>query len=309
MRRFAVVIRWAGAEIAVSAAFVRICGARFRAVAHENPPRMVQLVETPSDEVAPKKSSDKIFEQELDEGASAIEYPIGRLAISGLAAGLELGLSLLFVAIARTQAEGIWSKPGVELLVATMSSFGFLAVILGRSELFTEQTTLAILPLLSGKKSIGQVGRLWAVVYATNLIGAALCAAFIVNVGPALNVIEEPVFGRIATVLVEHSAGVILLSAILAGWIMGLLSWLVAAARDTISQVLIIWIFTGAISLGHLHHSIFGANEVLGGVFSGHNTAAEFGHFLLWATLGNAIGGAGFVALLKYGHAGRGQDA
>jgi formate/nitrite transporter FocA (FNT family) len=90
---------------------------------------------------------------------------------------------------------------------------------------------------------------------------------------------------------------------------MGLLSWLVAASRDTISQVVLIWIFTGAISLGHLHHSIFGANEVLGGVFSGHNTVAEFGHFLLWATLGNAIGGAGFVALLKFGHAGRGQDA
>jgi formate/nitrite transporter FocA (FNT family) len=117
------------------------------------------------------------------------------------------------------------------------------------------------------------------------------------------------VFGKIATTLVQHSGGVIFASAILAGWLMGLLSWLVAAARDTISQVVLIWIFTGAISLGHLHHSIFGANEVLGGVFSGLNTAGEFGHFLVWATLGNAVGGAGFVALLKFAHAGRGEDA
>jgi formate/nitrite transporter FocA (FNT family) len=270
---------------------------------------MSRLIEVPSDEVSPKKSSDKIYSQELEEGASAIEYPAGRLALSGFAAGLELGLSLLFVGIARSMATGVWSKPAVELLVATMSSFGFIAVILGRSELFTEQTTLAIMPILSGKKSVVEVGRLWAIVYVSNLIGAALCAAFIVYVGPALEVIEKPVFGEIATTLVKHSAGVIFASAILAGWLMGLLSWLVAAARDTISQVLLIWIFTGAISLGHLHHSIFGANEVLGGVFSGHNWAGEFGHFLLWATLGNAVGGAGFVALLKFAHAGRGQDA
>jgi formate-nitrite transporter family protein len=269
---------------------------------------MAQLVETPSDEVSPKKSSGKIFAQELDEGLSAIEFPFGQLAISGFAAGLELGLSLLFIAIARTEAEGVWTKPAVELLVATMSTFGFIAVVLGRSELFTEQTTLAILPVLSGKKSIVQVGRLWAIVYVANLAGATLCAAFIVYVGPALEVVNEPVFGRIATSIVKHPAMVIFASAILAGWIMGLLSWLVAASRDTISQIVIIGMFTGAISLGHLHHSILGATEVLGGVFSGHNTAAEFGHFLLWATLGNAVGGAGFVALLKFGHAGRGED-
>jgi formate/nitrite transporter FocA (FNT family) len=270
---------------------------------------MPELAERTVEEVSPKKSSDTIYTQELEEGKSAIEYPAGRLAISGLAAGLELGLSLLFVGIARTSAEGVWAKPGVELLVATMSSFGFMAVILGRSELFTEQTTLAILPVLSGKTTLWQVGRLWGIVYVTNLLGAALCAAFIVFVGPALGVIDEPVFGHIATILVKHPAGVIFASAIVAGWLMGLLSWLVAAARDTISQVVFVWIFTGAISLGHLHHSIFGANEVLGGVFSGYNTAAEFGHFLLWATLGNAVGGAGFVSLLKFGHAGQGQNA
>src|SRR3954467_3241852 len=152
---------------------------------------MSRLPETPSDETSPKKSSDKIYSQELEEGASAIEYPAGRLALSGFAAGLELGLSLLFVGIARSMATGVWSRPAVELLVATMSSFGFIAVILGRSELFTEQTTLAILPVLSGKTSLMQVGRLWAIVYVTNLVGAALCASFIVFVGPALGVIEE----------------------------------------------------------------------------------------------------------------------
>ena len=174
------------------------------------------------------------------------------------------------------------------------------------SELFTEQTTLAILPLLSGNASVRDVARLWGIVYVANLIGAALCAAFITLIGPALAVVDSNVFAEISTSKVEHPAWVILLSGVLGGWIMGLLSWLVAAGRDTISQIVIIWIFTGTIGLAHLHHSILGTTEVLGGLFSSGSVSwGEFGHFLLWATIGNAVGGACFVAVLKFGHAQR----
>ena len=39
------------------------------------------------------------------------------------------------------------------------------------------------------------------------------------------------------------------------------------------------------------------------GVFSGQGaTLAGFGKFLLWATLGNILGGVFFVALIKLGH-------
>ena len=95
-----------------------------------------------------------------------------------------------------------------------------------------------------------------------------------------------------------------MLSGVLAGWLMGLVSWSVAAARDTISQMVIIWMLTAAIGLGHLHHSILGSAEVLGGVFSGAGTTLfDFARFQLFATIGNAVGGTCFVALLKHGHA------
>jgi formate/nitrite transporter FocA (FNT family) len=146
-------------------------------------------------------------------------------------------------------------------------------------------------------------------VYIGNLIGATLCAYLIVVIGPALHDVSPQVLAEIATRIVDHPAWVILISGVVAGWLMGLVSWLVTASRDTISQIVIIWLFTGAIGLGHLHHSILGATEVLGGVFAGEKTTwAEFGHFLLWATIGNAIGGAGFVALLKFGHARTGEE-
>jgi formate/nitrite transporter FocA (FNT family) len=96
---------------------------------------------------------------------------------------------------------------------------------------------------------------------------------------------------------------VILLSGIMAGWLMGLLSWLVAAGRDTISQIVLVWMITTAIGLAHFHHAIAGSVEVLAGVFAGEATLGDYGHFLLWTTLGNLIGGPIFVAMIKYGHA------
>ncbi len=253
-------------------------------------------------EAEPKKSSRRILRHELREAFDALERSAGRLFISGLSAGLDLGFSLFLMAIVISMAGDAAPQPWLKLLTAAMYSFGFIIVILGRSELFTEQTTLAVLPLLSGRTTPWKVARLWGLVYTSNLLGIAAAAFFITQIGPELGVIDKRVFGEIAHRVVDHPGWLILCSAGLAGWLMGLLSWLVAAGRDTISQIAIVWMITTAIGLGHLHHVVLGTAEVLGGVFSNSGvTWHDFARFLLWTTLGNAIGGPVFVALLRYG--------
>jgi formate/nitrite transporter FocA (FNT family) len=233
-----------------------------------------------------------------------IQRPTAGLFISGLSAGLDVGFSLLLMAVMYTMTAGVFAEPVVNILVANMYSVGFIFVILGRSELFTEHTTLAFLPVLNGRASLGALSRLWVTIYTSNLIGAAIFAFLATIIGPALDVIDPMAFEALARPLVEHPWWIILLSGVLAGWMMGLLSWLITASRDTVSQVLLVWLITTGIGLAHLHHSIVGTVEVLAAVFATQGvTLAEFGHFLLWATLGNAIGGLVFVALIKYGHA------
>ena len=109
-------------------------------------------------------------------------------------------------------------------------------------------------------------------------------------------------FGEIAQSLVKHPAWVILLSGVLAGWLMGLLSWLVAASRETVSQIIIIMLITGTIGLAHLHHAIAGSIEVLTGLMAGQGISlADYLNFLLWTTIGNSLGGVFFVGVVKYG--------
>lgn len=262
------------------------------------------------EEQEPKKPSSEILRDELQEALAGLRLSSTRLFFSGLAAGLEIGFSLFLMAVMHSLlhkhddvVSDVLPDSLKTLLVANMYSFGFILVILGRSELFTEQTSLAVVPVLHRQASVTALMRLWGVVYVANIIGAAGSAGMTAYVGPRLGVIDAEAFGVIAHKIVHHPAHVIFLSGVLAGWLMGLLSWLVAASRDTISQIVIVWLVTAAIGLGHLHHSILGSVEVLASVFSGFHTLGDFVHFLFWATLGNAVGGPVFLALLKYAHA------
>jgi formate/nitrite transporter FocA (FNT family) len=251
----------------------------------------------------PKKSYREILEQLVKEELSQLTRPLNGIIISGLSAGLDVGFSVLLMGVMFTLVDGIFADPIVKILVANMYSIGFIFVILGRSELFTEHTTLAFLPVLNRRASLRSLARLWGAIYTSNLVGATLFALLVTQVAPPLGVIDPAAFGKIAIPLVEQSWWVILMSGVLAGWLMGLLSWLVTASRDTVSQILLVWLVTTSIGLSHLHHSIVGTVEVMAAIFANQGvTLANFAHFIVWATLGNAVGGLVFVALIKYGH-------
>lgn len=253
---------------------------------------------------AAQKGYREILAQEIATGVRELERPAPGLLLSGLSAGLDVGFSLFLMGVMTTLVKGALSHPIAEILVANMYTVGFIFVILGRSELFTEHTTIAVLPVLGGRATFGQLLRLWGLTYVSNLAGAAAFAAIAAWVGPALGVIEPWALGGIAHGLVDHPPWVMLASGILAGWMMGLLSWLVTAGRDTVSQLLFVWLVTFALGFSHLHHAIAGTTEVLAGLFAGQGiTLADFGRFLGLATAGNVVGGVVFVAILKFAHA------
>lgn len=253
----------------------------------------------------PKRYTEILSEQ-IEQGLGELERSTGGLLASGFSAGLDITLGVLVMAVMFTLVTGELPAAVVEILLASAYSIGFIFVILGRSELFTEHTTLAVFPVLAGEAGVAALGRLWGLVYVANLAGAALASLLIVLVGTQSGVAESAAFAEIARGLVQDRWWVMFVSALLAGWLMGLLSWLVAAAQDSISRIVIVWIVTGAIGLGHLHHCIIGTAEVVSGMIAaGAVTPLEFGRFLLFSTLGNAVGGTIFVAAVKYRHVSR----
>lgn len=250
----------------------------------------------------PQKSYHTILEQHVAQAQEELERPAGGLLLSSFSAGLDLGFGPFLMAVMLTLSGGAWPHPVTAAVLATAYAVGFIFVVLGRSSLFTEQTTSAVLPVLARRASVMQLARLWSLVLIGNIAGGALFALFLSTLGPHLHIVETGAFGTIAQKLLDVPWWTMWGSAVLAGWLMGLLAWLMAASRDTIGQIVFVSVTTFLIGIAGFHHSIAGTIEVLLALFARAGpTWADYGRFISAAAVGNAVGGALFVAVLKFG--------
>jgi formate/nitrite transporter FocA (FNT family) len=264
----------------------------------------------PEQEKEPQKPYEQILVNELTTGLHEFERPWLGLLLSSLSGGLDVSFSVLLMAVVWTLVHDTFSQAMTSLLVANMYTIGFIFVVVGRSELFTEHTSRAMFPVISGQASWAALARLWSLVYVGNLVGVALFALVVAFAGPPMKVVAPEGLAKLAGPLVERGWLLMLVSGGLAGWLMGLMAWLVSACRDTISQIVVVWLIATTIAVVKLPHAIVGSGEVLASLFAGQGTTpGDFAYFLALTTVGNSIGGVVFVAALKYGHSTRGSDA
>ena len=98
-------------------------------------------------------------------------------------------------------------------------------------------------------------------------------------------------------------------TAVVGGWIIALVAWLVTASTDTIGQVVLIVLLTFLVGSGEFAHSIAGSGEALGAVYDGQLAFTSYLTWLSAAVLGNAVGGVLIVGLLNYGQVHNAPDA
>jgi formate/nitrite transporter FocA (FNT family) len=268
-----------------------------------NPFRFLNIKSRGQSDPSQLKEVNEILDEQIDMGLREFKRPSSSLFLSSFTAGLEIGFSVLFMGTIFTLFHESLDESSLKMSLALCYPIGFIFVIIGRSELFTEQTALAFLPVLRGSVSIIDLFRLWGIVYSGNLVGGYLFALLIAYIGPQVGFINEAAFQHLGHELTHKSGYVIFLSALLAGWMMGLLGWLITSSRDTISRILVIIFVTFIIGLAGLHHCIVGSIEVFAGLLKSPNLdLSDYLKFQVWATAGNAIGGSFFVAILKYSH-------
>jgi len=248
-----------------------------------------------------EKSAEDIIKAQMRVSLEDYQKADKAIALSAFIAGLEIGFSVLLMGVLYTLYQPIFEKDALHLMVSLGYPIGFIFVILGRSELFTEQTALAMIPVLNGKASVKDLLYFWGLIIAGNLTGGALFAAFLSWIGPGMEITSVAALESIASKMTSQPPVFTFGSAVLAGWMMGLLSWLLSSTRETISRIIIVLLITVIIGVASLHHCIVGSVEVLTGLFLSESiTWLDYGKFLLFSVTGNAVGGAFFVSVLKY---------
>lgn len=247
------------------------------------------------------KSLQQITEEQIEEGTEEYNRSGRSLFFSAFTAGMDLGFSLLIMAVLYTMFAPKVSNEAMQIIMALTYPVGFLFVVLGRSALFTEHTTLAVFPVLDGKESLSSLAKNWGIIYSGNIIGGFVIGGMIVWLGPKLHILSHHALEEIALHLMEIEGIIILGSGLLAGWLMGLLSWLVTSSQETISRIFIVFLITSAIGIGSLHHCIVGSTEMFAGaIVSDEIGFMDYLSTQFWATLGNIIGGVFFVSVLKF---------
>lgn len=244
-----------------------------------------------------------ILRIQIEEGLQELERPPRGQFLSSLSCGLTLGIGVFGLLMFTTVLGPLLGEGWVHLLGSGAYTLGFVLAIMSQTELFTEHTTLAVFPVLSGNATPRSLGRLWSIVFLGNILGGTLFAGFIVVSGPALNLVDRKVFIDVATTFIELSPTGVFTGGIIAGWLMALLSWIHTSVSDSVSRIFIIVICTFPIGFGHLPHCVAGNIEVVAGILAGADiTLVQWAQFLALTTVGNVVGGVVFVALLNYSH-------
>jgi len=214
-----------------------------------------------------------------------------------LGAGLAIGFSLIAEGLLRSHLpDAAWR----ELLTPLGYSVGFVIVILGRQQLFTENTLTPILPLLYDRKAetFVQVTRLWALVLFANIAGTWIIATVLAQ-GPAFPPEVNDAFTEISRESISHPFAVTLLKGVFAGWLIALIVWLLPSAEGT--RLWIIILITYLVSLGGFAHIIAGSVDAAYLVLIGQGSVGDYVGFFVPTLIGNVLGGVTLVAILNYG--------
>ena len=231
------------------------------------------------------------------QGDDELNRPLSSLFWSAIAAGIAIMAS---VWVSGALHHYLPAAPWREAVVAWGYPVGFLIVVLGRMQLFTEQTIVAILPLArdTSPRNLARVARLWSIVFLGNMTGAAAVAALVVFGGVQPDEIREGMIS-VSAKLQESDGLQTLMHAIPAGFIMASVAW-IRSAEDQMSFWVVL-ILTLAISLCGFAHVVAGAAEAFLLLWSGRaDVLWVFLEFILPALAGNIVGGTLLFAFLAH---------
>lgn len=229
-------------------------------------------------------------EQELKRSAVALGW-------SSLAAGLSMGFSMLARGVLHRY---VGNMPGAFLIESLGYPLGFLLVILSRQQLFTENIMTAVLPVMTEPtlKNFRCFLRLWSVVLVGNLIGVSLFAFGLLHL-QQFDAATQKAFVELGEALMTNSPWQMFTKGILAGWLISMMVWMLAATER--SRFIVILMVTYVIAIGGFTHVIVGSVEAMYLVFAGRlDFLACVTQFALPTLAGNIVGGSLIFALISH---------
>ena len=246
-----------------------------------------------------RPSAEEIYQQVARNATQELKRRSVSLAVSGFTGGTFMGFSALGVGIVLAM---LGTGPKAFLLSRMLYPLGFIVVIIGRSQLFTENTLYPVALVLAEKRQFWNTLRLWAVVLPSNLAGAFAFASLI----SLTHAVPAPIVGAIARLgaeAVHVPLSTVFWSGVMGGWIIATAAWMVSGSHSVTGSVALIWLLTFVVGAGNFAHCIASSGEIMTAAWTGQTSWFSYWRWLGPAVGGNVCGGVLMVTLLEYGQA------
>jgi formate/nitrite transporter FocA (FNT family) len=238
----------------------------------------------------PEREVEEAFDRIVDEGRTRLARPLPALISTGLLGGIDIGSGVLAYLL-------IDHYTGSKVLAGFAFSIGFIAILLARSELFTENFLVPVTAAISGRGRLAALGRLWGVTLVANLAGGWVMSWLILTALPELKSSAVSTGTHYATLGISLRSFAL---AVLAGAIITLMTRMQHATESLGVQLVPAIVMGSLLPIGQLFHCILDSFFMFAALIAG----APFGYLnwlsaLGWAALGNILGGLVLVTAIR----------
>jgi formate-nitrite transporter family protein len=253
------------------------------------------------------REPEQIYRETREEGRRRLARPPLELAATALVGGFDVA----FGVAAYTLAVRAVSGNAQQIVGAVAFGIGFVFIVVGRSELFTENFLIPVAGLDRNRLgSWAKLGELWAVALVLNILGGVLLVVILSSHAVLPNGSDRPLVS-LAQHIVDRSTLTSFLSALVAGALMTLMTWFVEGAADSMGvRIVMAWITGALILLGTFNHAIVSTLELVFGMRYGADVdVSQLLANLGLAVAGNLAGGLLFVTFVRSVQAAEGRSA
>ena len=238
-------------------------------------------------------SSDEVFQRIVADADHEVTSGTRELFFSALAAGFAITITLLVYV-------SIYPKTDSSIVAAMLYPLGFIYIILGGYQLYTENTLPPVALVLERLASIPALVRHWSIVLAGNFTGGAI-GALVLAYGGVLEPESAVYAAELAAEGIATPAWDLFFKGAFAGLVVAGVVWVDFAARDTISRLVIVYLAFLTIPLGNLFHVVVSFTEVVyAALVAELALTPALLEFVIPVLLGNTVGGIVLVTVVNY---------
>ncbi len=244
---------------------------------------------------------EEIYKRTKEEGERRLARPVTEEVSTGLAAGFDIVAGIIALALVETQLEHWMGKDAAHVFGAMAFGIGFIFLVVGRGELFTENFLVPLAGLdHRSRASWRNLAKLWLISPIANVAGG-LVMILIVTTHSVLPFGTGKTMVDIAETLHANGWLALFMSAVFAGGLITAMTWFIEGQTSMMVRVVVAWIVGSFLALGSLNHVVVVTLELIFGYRygAGYGWAVIAENFLL-AAAGNILGGIGLVTLNRF---------